>query len=143
MSLIVFILLVYGLCFLAADARIFGTDTTAYVTTLHGDVEPTEQDRVWVNSLGVIPLRQRLLRVRFIREHLCCYFCMGVWAGPLTHWIAMQMQNFGSPWQTQDYFLNHPNTGVGWFCGCVVAFLIGAAGSYVVNAFIVKLEEKN
>lgn len=135
MSLLVFMLMVYGLCFLAADAKVFGTDATAYVDYL-------EHPEGEVPSKGVLPLRQWLMRVRVIREHLSCYFCMGVWAGPLTHWIAMQVQWFGSPWQTQDYFLNHPDTGVGWLYGCVCAFLIGAAGSYVINAVVSHLERE-
>jgi len=135
--------MVYGLCFLAADARIFGVDTTRYVETLHTlGIVVTKDELEQIRTMGIVPLRQQVLRVRFLREHLSCYFCMGVWAGPVVHWIAMQMMSFGSPWQMQDYFLNHPDTSVGWLYGSVCAFLIGATSSYLVNTVVAAFEAK-
>lgn len=143
MSVVCFILLTYGLCFLAADARIFGVDATRYVETLHTPGVPaTDEEREQIRKMGIVPLRQQALKVRFVREHLSCYFCMGVWAGPLAHWISLQMTNFGSPWQMQDYFLNHPDTGIGWVYGLICAFLIGGAGSYIVNTIVAALEDR-
>jgi hypothetical protein len=140
MTILHLIILTYGLCFLAADARIFGTDATGYVATLYGDVAPTDEERCELLTRGIVPLRQRILRVKFLREHLSCYFCMGVWAGPLAHYILMQVQQFGPPWQIQDYFLNHPDTGAGWAYGMGCAFLFGAVGSYCLNALISAVE---
>jgi hypothetical protein len=51
-SLTIWILAVYGLAFLLSDAKIF-------------------ED--W------IPLRPQLRKVKFFRDLLSCYFCMGIW----------------------------------------------------------------
>lgn len=62
-SLIVWILAVYGIAFLLSDAKIMSD---------------------W------IPLRPLLKRVKFFKDLLECYFCMGIWISAglwfLLHW---------------------------------------------------------
>lgn len=131
LSLISFILVTYALCFLAADARIFGADASAWNAVLE---DPHPEDRQWLQDLGVFKLRQKFLPVKFFREHLSCYFCMGVWAGPTTHLIFWHLQG------KYDYFLHHSSTPLNWAMGLLVAFLLGASSSYILNAVIVDLE---
>jgi hypothetical protein len=140
MTLLYLALITYGLCFLAADARIFGADATAFREVHDNGSAPN--DVAWLWSVGILPIRPFFMKVRFIREHLSCYFCMGVWAGPLAHYLLMTLTSFGPPWQMSDYFLNHPDTGVGWTYGFICAFLFGAVSSYTINLCLQVLEAR-
>ena len=139
MTILHLILATYALSFLAADARIFGVDATQYRELL--DDPNTLNARKESRTIGILPLRWVLLRWKFFREHFSCYFCMGVWAGPLAHWLLWHIARFGAPWQIEGYFLDHPDTGWGWLLGCALAFLLGACGSYLLNVAVKAFEE--
>lgn len=143
MSFIYFVFITYAFAFLAAEARIFGADTTAWVE-IHED--PTAEDREWLAGLGILRLRQRVLPWRFVREHLSCYFCMGVWAGPAAHvllWHLYHLRENHFYGHVAEYALWHPGTTTGWVLGLAIAVLLGSAGSYVVNTVLLALEKKH
>lgn len=131
LSLLTFVLVVYGLCFLAADARIFGADTLAW-NEVYDD--PRDGELEWLQQLGEIRVRQKLLPIKFFREHLSCYFCMGVWAGPLAHVL------FWNFYVKNDYFLSHPSTIKHWVIGLVLSFLVGGSASFLLNAVLLDLK---
>ena len=137
MTFVYFACCVFALCYLAADARIFGTDTTAW-NEIYGDgtVLYCTRDERWLWGLGVFKIRQRLLVLDPIREHLSCYFCMGVWAGPAAHWLLWHL----SALQQSSYWLQHPNTRCGWALGLMCSFLVGSCCSYFINAVLHRLE---
>jgi hypothetical protein len=142
-TFLLFALTVYALCFLAADARIFGADTTAWIQIRENpDQEPLPSDLEWLDKAGFIRIRQPLLRVRFLREHLSCYFCMGVWAGPVAHTLWWHFYNLpGVGLYVQDsYFLQHPHTGAGWALGLGLAFLLGSTSGFLLNTVVSALE---
>ena len=132
MLLLCLALVTYSLCFLAADARIFGADAAAWNAVIE-DPAASSQDRLWLQELGVFRIRQRLLRLRVVREHLSCYFCMGIWAGPVAHFLLWQLQHnyVDGP---SSYVLQHHDTLGGWGLGLLCAFLIGASSSFLINA---------
>lgn len=127
----------FALCYLAADARVFGADTTAW-DEVYADTDVSAEDEEWLHSLGVLRLRQRLLAFRILREHLSCYFCMGVWAGPAAHLLLWYF--YGSFAYNSEYFLLHESTVGGWVVGLVCAFLLGAPASYLVNSLLRRIE---
>lgn len=137
MTFLYFVLMTYSLCYLAADARIFGTDTTAW-NEVYLNEYVLDDDEQWLWSLGVFRLRQRLLTINALREHLSCYFCMGVWAGPLAHFILWNFYRVRG--DSTAYVLNHPASLAGYAFGFLCAFLLGSVGSYVVNLVLHKLE---
>lgn len=134
MTLLLFALLVYGLCFLAADARIFGCDARGY-TEIYEQEEISEVDKEWITKSGVLPIRQHLLKFRLFRELLSCYFCMGFWAGIGTHFYLRYY------FQT-DYILWHPDDTWWWCLGLGGAAVIGASVAYILDVVISVLENK-
>ncbi len=142
MTLILFAAVVYALCFLAADARIFGADTTAYNNiTVDGNYASPE-DLAELHSLGTLPLRQYLLRWNFLRKHLSCYFCMGVWAGPAAHIFLWHFYNQHGVQlgQQGQYILQHPDTLVAWGLGLMYAWLLGSVCSYIIDTILRRIE---
>lgn len=141
MTLLYLAVTTFALCYLAADARIFGVDTTAwnevYLAQDYDDMEAWNRDVDWVWGLGVLKFRQHALYYNTIREHLSCYFCMGIWAGPLAHLILRTLFAMNNT----TYHLSHPNTVEGWAFGLGCAFLWGAVGSYSINVVFHKLEQ--
>jgi len=85
-SLPLWILAIYGIAFLLSDAKILSD---------------------W------IPIRPLLKRVKFFRELLECYFCMGIWLGAAL-WGAL---NWKDPWQIQ----------------ALLYLPAGAAGAYLLD----------
>ncbi len=126
LSGIVFSLVVYGLAFLFADAHIFGCDASSF-----------KKDEKWddVKHIGMIPLRPLVLRFRFFRELLKCYFCIGVWCGLLVHPLLWHF--FG-----QGYFLCHPNKPLAWFEGLVLSALVSAPTCYIINLNVQWFEKR-
>lgn len=138
MTFLYFIITTFSLCYLAADARIFGADTTAWNDIYGSDDSASDDDKRWLWGLGILKLRQNLLPSDFIREHLSCYFCMGIWAGPLAHWLLWNLYTVQG--NVAAYCLYHPGTTFGWALGFTHAFLWGACGSYVLNAVLHRIE---
>lgn len=126
---IVFFLLVYGVIFLIADAEIFGCSTMGYLQ------DPgTEEWEQWTREAGVLKLRQKLLRFGFFQKLFKCYFCLGVWCGPVVHVFCYHF--FG-----ERYFLHHPNEPRYWIAGLSAAALLGAVGSYIIDTKIIGRQE--
>jgi hypothetical protein len=91
-SLITWILAVYGVAFLLSDAKILSD---------------------W------LPLRPLLKRVRFFKELLECYFCMGVWISAAL-WVAL---SWPKPWKLEA-LLYLPAGAAGAYLLDLVAHLI-------------------
>lgn len=143
MTFLYFAVTTFALCYLAADARIFGADVTAWNEVYFGSEEVTDEDTEWLWGLGVLKVRQHLLWYDTIREHLGCYFCMGVWAGPAAHvilWTLFRLRAGQNVWTPDQYCLWHPNTLEGWAIGVLCAFLWGACSSYFINAVLHRIE---
>jgi len=77
--MLLFAVLTYGLTFLLTDARIFGCDAKLWLDA----PDPSRDCR----DIGILKIRQRLLRYSFFQDLLGCYFCAGCWMGPLAHWL--------------------------------------------------------
>jgi len=130
----------FALCYLAADARIFGADVTAWNEVYHGELPATEKEIQRVHNSGIFGFRQRVLIYEPVREHLSCYFCMSVWAGPLAHIILWYCSQQAAAGWLNHYFLQHANTQTGWSLGLLCAFLLGAPSSYIINAVLYRIE---
>jgi len=85
-SLITWILAVYGIAFLLSDAKILSD---------------------W------IPIRPLLKRVKFFKDLLECYFCMGIWIGAAL-WFGLHWSN---PWRLE----------------AVLYIPAGSAGAYLID----------
>lgn len=123
LSFIVWALAVWGMAFLAADARIFGCDTSSF---LDPGTKPLPK--------GIFPIRQRLLSASsFLREFLHCYFCMGFWFGPAALLLlnACPLEEFWLPF-TGDFQTK--------LCAILASSFIGAPSSYFLNLLAEKLE---
>ena len=144
MTLILFAAVVYALCFLAADARIFGADTAAYNDITVDGAHVSPEALAELRGLGALPIRQYALRWSFLRKHLSCYFCMGAWAGPVAHiflWHFYKLQTLGFA-QDEHYILQHPGVPVAWVLGCVYAWLLGSVCSYAIDTVLRRIEER-
>jgi hypothetical protein len=134
MTFILFVLLVYGLCFLASDARIFGCDARSF-KEIHDKEIVTTEDEQWIADSGVLSLRQHLLKIKFFRKQLTCYFCTGVWASAIAH---IYMYHFFKT----DYVMWHPDTFGWWVFGLIGATIIGASSSYLLDVVISAVEAR-
>lgn len=123
-SVVVFILVAYAIAFLVADARIFGCDTVAY------NEDPDDAEYIW--SKGLFKIRPYFLQVNFFRELFTCYFCLGVWVGPVAH--VLMYYAIG-----ERYWFYHTNIQQQWFLGCTLASMTSATGCYFVNSLLEKL----
>lgn len=111
MSLIVFVLVSFGLAFMIADARIFGCDTEAY------NEAPDDTKFIW--SIGFLKIRPYLLQFRFFRELFSCYFCLGTWTGPVVY-----------------YALGYPMFQRPTLLGFVLSALVSATGCYLLHSLV-------
>jgi hypothetical protein len=120
-----FILVCYSIAFLIADASIFGCGTVAY------NEDPDDKDYIW--SHGILKIRPYFLHTHFFRELFTCYFCLGIWIGPVAHTLMYYALG-------DQYWLFHENTPSAWVLNAVVASLVSATSCYSVNTAIDKLE---
>ena len=127
-SVFIFLMVCYSLAFLAADAKIFGCDTTSYKE------DPTDTD--YINPVGILRIRPLFLRFHFFQELLSCYFCMGIWVGPVTH--LLMYYTFG-----ERYWFFHENTTNTWILGYLITSLTSASGCYLIDRTAVLLESKS
>jgi hypothetical protein len=124
-SVVVFILVCYSIAFLVADASIFGCGTVAY------NEDPT--DEAYIRAQGILKIRPYFLRVSFFQKLFTCYFCLGVWVGPVAHvllYFALQ----------ERYFFHHESTIFLWVLHSVMASLLSATGCLLVNVIIDRLD---
>ena len=124
-SVFVFILVSYAVTFLIADASIFGCGTAAY------NEDPEDVEYIW--SKGVFKIRPYFLTSSFFNSLFSCYFCLGVWTGPLAH--ALLYHSVGD-----RYWFYHSNTTSSWALGSVVASLVSATSCYALNALLDRLQ---
>lgn len=127
----VFALLTWGLVFLIADAKIFGCSARSYVEALKANAF-SEAGYV-LKEEGTLKIRNVLLRWAFFRDLFGCYFCTGVWCGPLAHLLL----RFGSP---EQQLITHANTASGWATGIIIAAALGGACSYLIDVTVGALE---
>jgi hypothetical protein len=114
-----------------ADAEIFGCSTVGYLDVPDDDDSAGwEEWKQWVQSAGVLKIRQKLLQVDYFAKLFKCYFCCGFLIAPVAHLFCYYF--FGS-----SYFLYHPNSLPHWVCGVIAASLIGAVGAFITDKRIV------
>jgi len=118
----------FSIAFLIADARIFGCDTTSYCETPH--------DYDYIYSVGIFKVRPFFLRYSFFQELFSCYFCLGVWVGPLAH-LLMYYSLGDRYWFFHDPTTNH------WILGYTLASLTSASGCYLMNQLSFLMESKS
>jgi hypothetical protein len=123
-SVVVFTLVCYGIAFLVADASILGCGTAAY------NEDPDDAEYIW--SKGIFKLRPYFLQVRFFRELFTCYFCLGVWVGPVAHVLLYYAIG-------ERYWFYHTNTQQQWLLGCILASMTSATGCYFMDSLLEKL----
>jgi hypothetical protein len=132
-SFIIFSVAVYGLTFLIADAKIFGVSACDF------PVEPTEADFTAAILDGQIPIRHVVLRIRFFREMLSCYFCTGVWTSVALNLLFNWYAQLNPTWR-DSYFLAGPLDPQSLIGSSVIAFCVGAPMCYVINLLVIKAE---
>ncbi len=133
LELSLFSLAVYGLAFLLADAKIFGCPANGFPS------DPTEDDFAAVARKGMIPLRQLLLRIRFLRKLLSCYFCLGVWCGMVVHGLLYTLAHVNPYWR-DSYSLWGPLEPLNVIISTLLAALVGGPVCYAVDLVITWLE---
>lgn len=129
--MVTFALLTWGLAFLLADAKIFGCSTQHYVGSLTAG-DSAEACHVLTQE-GTLKIRNKLLRLKFFRDLLSCYFCLGIWCGPVAH-IALR---YGTP---SHQWVLHTSEQQGWILGLLLSSVLGGAACYVVNLLVGALE---
>ena len=129
MSFICFILICWGLCFLIADASLFGCDASSYPTEPN---DPQYKDALKeAQQKGILKLRQKFLVFKFFRLQFKCYFCLGIWCGPATHLLLADV------WGTSYWFaFGAPS----WYKIIFISSLVGAVSSYTFDKILGTLE---
>ena len=125
MSLLLFAFLTFGLCFLLADAHLFGCDAQFY-NEVSDDCLATRDMKREAEQRGILKIRQHFLKLHFFRRLLGCYFCMGVWVGPLVHTYLYHTD--------PHYFWLHDSSPVSWLLGLFGASVLGGATSLIINS---------
>lgn len=125
-SFFVFAVVCYSIAFLLADATIFGCGTAAY------NEDPDDED--YIRSQGILKIRPVFLRIGFFQKLFTCYFCLGIWIGPVAHVLLYYAWG-------ERYHLYHENTLTAWVLCLLVSSLESATSCYAVNAAIDKLSD--
>lgn len=139
MVLFLFALASWSACFLIAEARIFGCDTTGYLARPESPVHrvPAEWEEyyTWVADTGVFKWRQRLLRYGFFRDLLGCYFCLGsLWVGVPLHFAFRFFYG-------ESYFLYHPmRIDSKMVVATSLAVLVSGAFAYGIDKILDRIE---
>ena len=150
-SLLLLGLLSFGLAFLVSDARIFGMSSKEYLdiraeaeelddAELHDEATFKFQELEQILSReGILRIRNPLLRIRFYRELLSCYFCLGLWCGMAAHWLLVDFsRTSGMP-----YALAHGTSLWAWLGGLAISGLVGAPLCYGFDLLYGWLERVN
>jgi hypothetical protein len=153
-SLILLGLLTFGLAFLAADASLFGVSAKGYVKTVAEAEEWDDagfQDDAFskfeeadqlLETNGLLKIRNRLLRVRFFRELLSCYFCLGLWCGMAAHTLLVAFSRLPEVGQT-SYALAHGNSVWAWLGGLFIGGIVAAPLCYGIDLLYGWMEGAN
>lgn len=133
-TLLVFSLLVYGLAFLVADAKIFGCPTKAFLK------EPTDVE--YIRNAGVIPFRNILLKSHFFQLLFECYFCMGVWCGAVIHLLLTLLHRLDNSVPLLDSYPLLSSSVFGIVVTTLLASILGAVVCYLTDLVVQVLESK-
>jgi hypothetical protein len=114
----------YSIAFLIADATVFGCGTVAYTE------KPDDTEYIW--SKGVFKIRPYFLLFKFFRDLFSCYFCLGIWVGPIAHTLMYYAL-------AERYWFYHINTQQQWVIGSILASLTSASGCYVIDVVLERL----
>lgn len=142
-SLLLLGLLAFGLAFLAADASLFGVSAKGYVEVLTEEegLDPEFQDAEALRvSDGILRLRNGLLKIKFFRELLSCYFCLGLWCGMAAHALLVAFSQLPEAGQV-SYALAHGNSVWAWLGGLLVGGLVGAPLCYGLDLLYGRMEK--
>jgi len=137
-ALFVFVLLVYGLACLVADAKLFGCPAKSFYA------DPT--DEAYIREHSVLPLRQFVMRWRWcgrwVQLLLTCYLCLGVWCGAAIHLslVGLFRLDPSVPLLSSYPLLSHTTLGV-VICTALAA-VAGGAACYVLDLSVQVLENK-
>jgi hypothetical protein len=133
-TLLVFCASTYGLAYLVADAKIFGCPTASYVE------DPTDTE--YIRSVGVLPIRQLVLRFGFFRKQFQCYFCLGVPSGATIHglFLLLAWADKTSPLLDSYFMLGRSTLGI--IVSTLLAAILGCAVCGVTDLMVRVLENK-
>lgn len=139
MILFLFAVVSWSACFLIAEARIFGCDTTGYLAVPdeaeNRDPAAWEEYRAWVAETGVFKLRQHLLKYRFFRDLLGCYFCLG------SLWVGLPLHFAFRSFYGESYFFYHSmRIDSKLFVASGLAVLASGAFSYSIDKLLDRIE---
>lgn len=85
------------------------------------------------NAVGILPIRQHFLKLKFVRELSSCYYCLGTWIGLVSHPLFLLF--FGD-----RYFWYHPtHHWIPWVFGLAAAGLTSGATCFLTNLVVDKL----
>jgi hypothetical protein len=134
LGLIIFACVVYTLSYLEADAKIFGCSTQSY--------KADPDDLTYLRGEGVLPFRLWVLRrSSFFPKLLGCYFCMGIWNGPIAHLVLTVYGEHNLTFRN-SYFLGGPLDLKIMLLGALVAALVAPATNYVIDLGISYIESR-
>ena len=134
LHLLVFACVAYALSYLQADAKIFGCSTQSYLEN------PVDQE--YLKNEGVLPFRLWLLNHScFFRKLFSCYFCMGIWNGPIAHLVLLFYSDHNLTFRN-SYFLGGPLDLKTVLYGALVAALVAPATNYVIDLGISMAESR-
>jgi hypothetical protein len=126
-SFLVYVLAMYGLSFLIADAHIFGCDAHEYEHLSDSGLEKEAY------KPGMLNIRPYLLQHPFFLGLFKCYFCMGAWCGPFVHFQLLEF--YGS-----DYWMYHGDTLPVYVKATAINVTIGSTLNYATNLVFKRLE---
>ena len=130
------IVITWALCFLLADAHIFGVDTVR-VTKLQAEMPVNVFCLKEIRSMGIFRIRQKLLRSRYILSLFSCYFCLGIWVAPIGAFLTYSILTvFNYPL----FALPESVFSTYHMLALLAVDLLVSTGVYVFNLSITKLE---
>jgi hypothetical protein len=137
-ALLIFSILVYGLAFLVADAKIFGCPAKSFYD------QP--EDVAYIREVSILPLRQIFMRWRWcgrvIKSLLTCYFCLGVWCGALIHLALLGLHQLDSSVPLLSSYPLLSCTLWGTLVSTALAAIAGAVSCYLLDLLVQVLENK-
>ena len=137
-ALLVFSLLVYGLAFLVADAKIFGCPAKSFYQ------DPSDTD--YIRGVSVVPLRQIVMQWRWCHRVVellfKCYFCLGVWCGAAIHLFLVGLSQLDPKVPLLSSYPLLSSTTLGTVVCTVLAAVVGGGVCYILDLLVQVLENK-
>jgi len=134
LSFIIFSVTAYGLAVLIADAKIFGVPAASFPES------PTREDFTKSAKVGILRVRQYILRVGVFRKLLSCYLCLGVWCGMGSHWLMYLYALVNTKWR-DSYFLWGQFDLQNMIISTIIAAVIGGPVCYAIDLGVTHLEK--